>query len=91
MENRKNKVNRMLEMPIEVYSNEPKITLNSFEEMIIENYKGILEYEENFAKINTYIGIINIHGINLKLQEMTDENIKILGLIDSIDIEREIG
>lgn len=91
MENRKNKVNRILEMPIEVYSNEPKITLNSFEEMIVENYKGILEYEENFAKINTYIGIINIHGINLKLQEMTDENIKILGLIDSIDIEREIG
>lgn len=91
MESKKNKVSRMLEMPIEVFSNEPKITLNSFEEMIIENYKGILEYEENFAKINTYIGIINIHGFNLKLQEMTDDNIKILGLIDSIDIEREIG
>ena len=58
--------------------------------MIIENYKGILEYEDYFVRINTHIGIINIHGNNLKLEKMTEDNIKIIGKIESIEIERTI-
>lgn len=36
----------MLEMPKEISSNEPKITILGFNQMLIENYKGILEYQE---------------------------------------------
>ena len=86
----KNRINKMLEMPREIYTKEPKISLIGFDEMIIENYKGILEYEDYFVKINTYIGNININGFNLKLENMSEDDIKIRGKIDSVDIERKV-
>ena len=56
--------------------------------MLIENYKGIMEYEEFFVKINTEIGTININGFNLNLEQMTNEDILVKGVINSIDLER---
>ncbi len=87
MEGKKNKINKILELPKEITTNEPKITILGFNEMLIENYKSILEYEEFFVKINTHVGAININGFNLKLKEMTGEDIMVLGTIDSIDFE----
>ena len=49
-----NKIEKMLELPEEIYSDNPKITITGFNEIILENYKGILEYEECFASISTY-------------------------------------
>ena len=65
MKNKKaslDKLNNILEMPKEICTNEPKVTIVGFGEMIVENYKGILEYENYFVRINTYIGVINING-----------------------------
>ena len=87
---RKNKINRLdkvLEMPEEISSNEPKITILGFNQMLIENYKGILEYQEFFIRLNTYIGIVNINGFNLNLSEMTTDDILITGKIESVDFE----
>ena len=75
-------------MPKEGYSNIPKIIITGFDEMIIENFKGILEYEEYFVRINTHIGIININGFNLNLENMTDDNIKVTGKIENFEVER---
>ncbi len=84
------KIDKMLEIPKEVCSNVPKIIITGFEEMIIENFKGILEYEEFYVRVNTYIGIININGYNLNLENMTNDDIKVTGKIESFDIERTI-
>lgn len=86
----KKKIDKLLELPKEVYSNVPKIIITGFDEMIIENFKGILEYEEFFVRINTHIGIININGYNLNLENMTDDDIKITGKIESFDLERTV-
>ncbi len=80
----------MLNLPKEIYSNTPKISILGFDEMVIENYKGILEYEEFFVRISTYIGIVNINGYNLKLENMTDDDIKVTGKIESFELERTI-
>ena len=87
---KKKKFNELLEIPKEVYSNIPNLIITGFEELTIENYKGILEYEDYYIKINTFIGIININGVNLKLEKMTEDNLKILGKIENIEIERII-
>lgn len=86
----KNKIGKILEMPKEVYTNMPKLTVVGFEEMIIENYKSILEYEEFFVRINTHIGILSINGFNLNLEKMTNDDIKITGTIESVDLEKNI-
>lgn len=91
MRKRKNtfsRIDKILEMPQEVYSDTPKMTLIGFNEMVIENFKGILEYEDYYIRINTSIGIININGYELKLETMTNDNIKVSGKIESMDVER---
>lgn len=84
------KIDELLELPKEVCSNVPKIILTGFDEMIIENFKGILEYEEFLVRINTHIGIVNINGYGLSLENMTDDDIRVKGKIESLDIERTV-
>ena len=85
---KKKRLDKILEIPQEVYTNTPKITITGFNEIILENYKGILEYEEFFASISTYIGVININWYNINLEKMTNDDIKITGKIESIELER---
>ena len=82
-----NKINEFLEIPRELTTNEPKLSILGFKRVTIENFKGILEYEDFYVRVNTYIGTVNINGFNLKLEQMTDEDIQITGKIESIDIE----
>lgn len=88
--NKYNRIDKILELPKEVCSDIPKIIITGFDELVIENFKGILEYEEFFVRINTHIGIININGYNLNLENMTNDDIKVTGKIESFDIERTI-
>ncbi len=85
--NVRNKIDRMLEFPDEIALNVPKVTILKFEQMLIENYKGILEYQDFFIRVKTNIGIINVNGFNLSLEEMTTDDIIVNGKIESIDFE----
>ena len=85
-----NRISNALEVPREISNGVSKITIISFDEMLVENYRGILEYEEFYIKINTETGNININGFNLRLEQLTGDDISIKGKIESIDIERII-
>ena len=87
MRKKERKLDEILEIPVELTTNNPKITIVGFERVLIENYRGILEYQDYFVRLNTYIGIININGFNLKLEEMTTDDLLVTGKIDSIDFE----
>ena len=82
------KLDSILEIPREIASSDIKLTINGFNEILIENYKNILEYQDILIKVNTFEGAITIYGFNLKLEQMTDEDIKVIGKIDSIEFER---
>ena len=83
----KARINKVLEVPDEVALKIPKLTILKFEEILIENYKGILEYQDFFVRIQTYIGIININGFQLSLEEMTTDDLLVRGKIESVDFE----
>lgn len=82
------KIDKFLEMPKEICSNVPKIYITGFEEILIQNIKGILEYDEVYVSISSYIGVINISGIELKLENMSNESVKIKGGVESIEFEK---
>jgi len=82
-----NRINELLEIPREIVSKVPKITITAFDEVLIENFRGILEYEEFFVRISTYIGNVNINGFNLKLSQMTEDDILVTGIIEGLDFE----
>lgn len=81
------KIVNILDMPREVATNTPRIIITGFDEILIENYKAILEYEDFFVRINTNIGIIHINGFDLKLNQMGDDDISIIGRIENLDFE----
>lgn len=87
---KQNRFEELLELPKEISSQSPKLTLVGFEELLIENYKSILEYQDFYIRLSTYIGIININGFELNLNEMTNDDILITGKIESIDFEKTI-
>lgn len=84
---KENRIDKFLEIPKEISSNEPKITIIGFGQMLIENYKAILEYQEFYIRISTHIGILNINGFSMNLKEMTTDDLLITGKIESIDFE----
>lgn len=86
--NKLSRLNKILEMPSEITSQIPRVTNLGFKKMMIENYKNILEYQDFFIRISTQIGIININGFDLKLGEMTADEVLVTGKIENIDLER---
>ena len=49
---------------------------------------GILEYEEFFVRIKTYIGNVIINGFNMKLNQLNSEDVMIKGIISNISFEK---
>lgn len=83
--NLKEKVTEMLELPKEIVLNVPKLTMIGCRDLVIENYKGIIEYDNNRIRLNTGIGIIKIMGNGLIIKEITSEDILIEGEIISFE------
>jgi len=70
------KLDRILEMPQEVYSDIPKITITGFNEIIIENFKGILEYEDYYMLFADMEDNIKMYVKLIKKQEKRYDSIK---------------
>jgi len=81
----KDKVTKMLEFPDEVVSDRPKITSVGRKEVFVENYKGIIEFTNEIVRINSNYGVITITGENMKIKEITSDDIVIIGDIGNID------
>lgn len=83
--NIKKTITSMLELPKEVVFNLPLISVIGNEQINIENYKGIIEYNLERIRINTSCGIMKIEGKNLLLKQITAENISVTGSISKLE------
>lgn len=81
----KKKVAGALELPKEVMLNLPLISLTGNEELLIENYRGIIEYTETTARLNTACGVLRIDGRGLVLKELTSESLLITGRLAKLE------
>ncbi|HEX3030118.1 MAG TPA: sporulation protein YqfC [Clostridia bacterium] len=81
----KEKVTEVLELPKEVVLNLPKLTMVGNRNLIIDNYKGIVEYESIRIRVNTSQGMIRICGEGLTIKEITSEDIMVEGEIASLE------
>ena len=73
-----------LELPKDFLLGEAMITISGRRELLIENYKGILIYEDSFIKIQTKNDRILITGKNLLIPYYTNEEMKITGFFEQI-------
>ena len=72
------------DMPGEIMFDVPFIAISGDFSVTIENYLGIISYEEGEIKINTKSAIIKITGDNLSIGHITDEVISVSGKIESL-------
>jgi len=82
------KFDRLFDIPEEIVSDIPKVTIVGFNRMLIENYKCVLEYQDFFIRMKMKNGLININGTNLEMNEMTKDDVVITGNIENIDFEK---
>lgn len=83
----KEKITDVLELPKEVVLNISKITIIGNQELIIENYKGVIEYSSTLIRINTGNCLVKITGKSLCIEEITSEDIKISGQVSTLEFQ----
>lgn len=77
-------VSDMSGMPKDVIMGAPILTVIGQMELLLENYRGILEYTECIIRIQTRIGQIRILGKNLQIEYYTNDEMKITGKVTEI-------
>lgn len=78
------KLRNVMEIPRELLKNYSRITAIGNEDVWIENYKSILEYDDNLIRLGNNI---RIYGQGLKVEEITADDILIIGKISNIEFE----
>lgn len=73
-------------MPKDVTLGIPIVTLAGREELCIENYRGIIEYTEELIRVQTKTGQMKINGRHLQIQYYTNDEMKIIGKITSLEL-----
>ena len=76
-----------LELPKDFLLGEAIVTVTGRRELLIENYKGILNYEDSFIKIQAKNCRIVITGKRLSIDYYTNEEMKISGFFEQIQYE----
>ncbi|MDF2877487.1 MAG: hypothetical protein K0S30_583 [Clostridia bacterium] len=80
----KEQLTEALDIPKEVITNLPVITLTGNQEIVIENFNSLIEYTAQKIRLHTKSGILVIDGIELEAKNMTAEKICIKGHIIQI-------
>lgn len=84
------KFTEVLELPKELILNLPKLTIVGNRDMMIENYKGVMEYGSARIRVNTGLGVVKVTGAGLLIKEITSEDIIISGDIHSLEFVNAI-
>ena len=76
-----------LELPKDFLLGEAIVTITGRRELLVENYKGILNYEDSFIKIQAKNCRIVITGRKLSIDYYTNEEMKISGFFEMVQYE----
>ena len=75
---------QMLDLPVEVSLDMPRVSLIGNVELRIDNHKGIRQYEEGQIIVNCHQGTIVVEGKNLMLKSISRDDLCIGGEINGV-------
>ena len=78
------RLERLLDLPPTLLTGDPTIELLVNRHMVMVVCRLILEYDENYIKINGGRYAVSVMGAQLELKNLTDKSCTIVGRIDSI-------
>ena len=80
----KTKLAQKLNIPEDISDGLPIITITGKCEIYVENYKGIIEYNKNWIKIQTKVSRVTFLGKDLEIVYYTNVDMKITGEMETI-------
>lgn len=84
------KIKQASEMPLDVSMCAPILTLTGSQDLVIENYRGILEYTEKLIRIQTKTGQIRIVGTCLNIEYYTNDEMHVIGNVHCIECQNQV-
>ena len=78
------KMGEILDLPLDMIKGYTRMTVIGDESILIENYQGIIEYENDYIRLHHQI---SIWGDSLNIDEITDDEMIVTGKIKRIEFE----
>lgn len=75
-----------LELPLDTVVDLPRLVVSGNQQLVIENHRGIIEYEPTVIRVGTKLGEIRITGAELALISVLKEELVIHGKIGQIEM-----
>ncbi len=83
-ENVKSNIVESLELPMDIMYGAVIVTAMGRNQVLVENYKGIIEYTQEKIRLQTKTCQVTIQGKRLVVEYYTNEEMKITGCIQGI-------
>ncbi len=83
-ENVKSNIVESLELPRDIFYGAVIVTAMGRGEVLVENYRGIIEYTQEKIRLQTKTCQVTIQGKRLVVEYYTNEEMKITGCIQGI-------
>ena len=80
----KKEMTETLELPKDLVYGSVLVSVTGREEIFIENYRGILEYDSSHIRLQTKGCRLVINGSHLHIRYYTNDEMKITGFIEQI-------
>lgn len=89
MKNKNNKgqrLSKLLDIPLDVVADVPRITLSDNSQLTVENYKNIESYQPEEICLRSKNYRIFITGNRLQIVAITDEEVVIQGIVTGLSL-----
>ncbi|HOJ77574.1 MAG TPA: YabP/YqfC family sporulation protein [Bacillota bacterium] len=80
------KLAQFLDIPLDTAVDWPRLTLNANRNLVLQNHRGIIEYDQSLIRINTKFGELKIIGTNLALLSALKDEIVVEGKISKVEM-----
>lgn len=78
------KAAKKLDFPTDVAAGLPRLSMNGFSEITLDQHKGIAEYERDEIVVRVNIGLVTIKGEALEVRRMHRDALTISGTITAL-------
>ena len=76
-----------LDLPAEALTGAAKLTVTGRRQALIENHRGIINYDENTVTVSCEGYRLSIRGDDMRLEGMNDNDMLLTGRILSVEFE----
>jgi sporulation protein YqfC len=80
------KLANLLDIPLDTAVDWPRIILNANQSVTVQNHRGVIEYDQTMARINTKLGELVLYGERLTLISALQAEVVITGKIKRLEL-----